>query len=87
MVADFFGYAATIVGICIFLPQIYRSYTTKHVRDLAWGMVILFFLNCLLWLIYGLFITSVPLIIANALGLLESIAQLTLKIMYNRDAS
>lgn len=77
------GYAATVVGISIMLPQIYKIWKTKKVNDLSMGMVFLYFLNCLLWLIYGLLIVAPPVIIANAVGLIISIIQLFLKLKYN----
>lgn len=77
------GYAATVVGILIMLPQIYKSWKTKKVNDLSMGMVFLYFLNCLLWLIYGLLIVAPPIIVANAIGLIISIFQLLLKLKYN----
>lgn len=79
---DIVGYAATVVGTCLMLPQIIKSWRTRSVGDLSLGMVVLYFFNCLLWLIYGVLLGAMPVIIANAIGLVISIIQLGLKLRY-----
>ena len=76
------GYAATVVGTCFMLPQLVKSWKTKSVADLSMGMVVLFFFNCLLWLLYGILIGAAPVITANSIGLATSILQLFLKLKY-----
>lgn len=77
------GVSATIVGTSIMLPQIYKSLKTKKVSDVSWGMLVLYFLNCLLWLVYGVLISAPPLIATNGIALCISILQIILKIKYN----
>jgi MtN3 and saliva related transmembrane protein len=79
---EIIGFAATIVGTTIMLPQIYKSIKTKSVSDISWGMLVLYFLNCLLWMIYGFLILAIPLILTNGIALCISILQITLKIRY-----
>lgn len=76
------GYTATVVGTCLMLPQIIKSWKTRSVGDLSLGMVTLYFFNCLLWLTYGILIVAVPVIIANGIGLVISIVQVGLKLKY-----
>lgn len=83
--ADIVGYAATVVGTSMMLPQLVRSYRTKHMRDVAWGMITLFLINCLLWLAYGLMIGAPPMIVANSVGFLISLALLGMKICFRRN--
>ncbi len=80
--ADMVGYAATVVGTSMMLPQLARSWRTKHMRDVAWGMITLFLLNCVLWLAYGLMISAPPMVVANAIGFLISLALLGMKIRF-----
>lgn len=83
---DFFkeiiGFAATVVGTSIMLPQIFKSIKTKSVSDISWGMLVLYFFNCLLWMIYGILIFAIPLMLTNGIALCISILQITLKIKY-----
>ncbi len=79
---EIIGYSATIVGTSLMLPQVYKSLKTKSVKDLSWGMLSLYFLNCLLWLIYGTLISSTPLALTNGIALAISIFQISLKLRY-----
>jgi MtN3 and saliva related transmembrane protein len=82
--ANLIGYTAAVVGIFLMLPQVVKSWRTRRVEDLSLGMTILYFFNCLLWLIYGLLITAVPMIVANAAALVVSIIQVVLKLKYGQ---
>lgn len=79
---EIIGLAATIIGTSLMLPQVYKSFKTKSVSDISWGMLVLYFFNCLLWLIYGLLIFSIPLMATNGIALCISILQIILKIKY-----
>jgi len=83
LIADVIGYIAAVVGTLLMLPQVIKIWKTKKVRDLAFGMVLLYFLNCLLWLLYGVMISASPVIIANFIALIISIIQLAFKVKYN----
>lgn len=76
------GLSATIIGTSIMVPQIYKTIKTKSVSDISWGMLVLYFLNCLLWLVYGILISAVPLIATNGIALCISILQILLKVKY-----
>jgi len=78
------GYAASIIGVSLMLPQVFKSYKTKSVVDLSWGMLVLYFLNCALWLTYGILINASHLILTNAIALVISIVQVLLKFKYSK---
>jgi MtN3 and saliva related transmembrane protein len=82
---DVVGYAATVVGTSMMLPQLVRSWRTKHMRDVAFGTILLFFFNCALWAIYGIMIAAKPMIVANVIGFAISIALLGLKLRYRHN--
>lgn len=77
------GIMATIIGTSLMLPQLYKSYTSKSLADISWGMLVLYFLNCLLWLVYGLILFDLALMAANGIALVISILQIMLKISYS----
>ncbi|MBR9693409.1 glutathione synthetase [Candidatus Woesearchaeota archaeon] len=81
--AEIIGYAATVVGISLMLPQLTKILKTKKVRDLSWGMLSLYVANCVLWFAYGVMIVSWPVTIANFVCTLIGILQLFLKWKYN----
>lgn len=77
------GYIAATVGTFLMVPQIVRSYKLKQTRDLSMVMVVLYVVNGVLWLTYGLLLSSLPLILANGIALIIGVVQLILKIKYN----
>lgn len=84
LAADIIGYAATVIGTSLMLPQLFRSWKTKRMKDVSSGTLTLYFLNCALWCIYGVMIGAVPVIVANGLGFLISCALLGMKLQYRR---
>ena len=76
------GYVATAVGTCLMLPQIIKALETQRMADVAFGTVVLYFFNCLLWLIYGLRLGARPVIFANSIGLVVSVLQVFLKMKF-----
>ena len=83
--ADMVGYAATVVGTSMMLPQLARSWQTKHMRDVAFGTIVLFLFNCALWLAYGLMIAATPMVVANAIGFVISLVLLALKLRFREN--
>lgn len=83
--ADMVGYAATVVGTSMMLPQLVKSWRTRHMRDVAFGMVVLFLLNCALWFAYGLMIAATPMVVANAIGFVISLALLGMKLQFRNN--
>jgi MtN3 and saliva related transmembrane protein len=81
---NFIGYTAAIVGTFLMLPQVLKLYSTKKAGDVSIWMVIFYVVNCFLWLLYGIGISAMPVIVANAVALVISIAQLILKLRYDR---
>ncbi len=76
---------ATIAGICTtvsFLPQVVKVYRTKHTKDLSLPMYVIFVCGVLLWFIYGIFISSWPVIIANGVTFVLASYILAMKLRY-----
>jgi len=81
---EFIGYFAAVIGTSLMLPQVIKTLKTRSVKDLSYLTLFLYFLNCLLWAIYGFLIIAMPVIICNLIALVISIFQLGLKIKYNK---
>ena len=73
--------AGTLTTIA-FIPQIVKAWQSKSTGDLSWGMVVTFSTGVFLWLVYGIWINSLPVILANAVTLLLQAGIVTLKIKY-----
>ena len=63
-------------------PQVMKSLRTRKMADVSSGTIVLYFFNCLLWLIYSWMIHAWPPVTANAIGLVISIVQIRLKVLY-----
>ena len=87
MLTTIVGYLATATGICLMLPQFYKTLKTKSVKDVSRLMLIVYFFNCIFWLIYGLLIDAAPIIFTNVIALVISIAQIILQVRYSRKSN
>jgi MtN3 and saliva related transmembrane protein len=76
------GITAGTLTTVAFIPQLAKALKSKSTGDLSWGMVLTFTIGVLLWLIYGIWIDSLPVILANAMTLLFQIGIISLKIKY-----
>lgn len=61
---------APIVNCIQLFPQLYKTYKTKHVKDLSFGSLCLILLTNLLWLLHGYFIMDASLLVAGVISLL-----------------
>ena len=77
-------FSAAAIWTSLMLPQVIKSIKTKKIDDLSFAMIILYFLNCALWLAYWILLNAVPMILCNFLALIISIIQLILKIKYSK---
>jgi MtN3 and saliva related transmembrane protein len=76
------GYvAATLTTFC-FLPQLVHTFRTKSVGDLHVWSLILFDIGLMFWLVYGIYLHSWPMILANSITLIFQLALLMLKFRY-----
>ncbi len=76
------GITAGTLTTVAFIPQLAKALKSKSTGDLSWGMVLTFTIGVLLWFIYGIWIDSLPVILANAVTLLLQLGIVSLKIKY-----
>jgi MtN3 and saliva related transmembrane protein len=80
--ADWIGYGAALLTTAAFVPQAVKSWSTRDLSGISLGMYGLFTLGVALWLLYGLFIGSWPVVVANAITLVLAGMVLILKIRH-----
>ncbi len=76
------GYAAATLTTLAFIPQALHSWKTRDLSGVSLTMYSLFTLGVGLWLIYGLYLGSWPIIIANSVTLALASVVLALKVMH-----
>ena len=81
---EIIGWAGSIINAVVLFPQAYDVIKTKKVRDISLTTSALNFINSILWLIYGYFIQSWPLVVTNFIQLILSGIILFLKLKYKK---
>ena len=76
------GYIAGALTTISFIPQVMRAWKLKETRDLSLAMLILLAAGILLWLCYGFWMDSLPVIAANGITFVLIIVLLGLKLRY-----
>lgn len=76
------GYSAALLTTVSFLPQVHKIWRSKRADDLSAPAFGAFSLGVLLWLIYGIALDSWPIILANGVTLVLTLAILLLTARY-----
>ena len=79
------GLVAGAITSAAGIPQVVRTYRTRHARDLSIWQPVLLVIGMLLWLIYGIFLRDLPLILANAFSILCYALLIFMKIYFKED--
>ncbi len=79
------GFVAALCTTAAFVPQLLRVLKLRSARDISLGTFLLFSTGVALWLLYGLYTGSRPVIASNAVTLVLSLSILFLKMRYDRD--
>ena len=68
-VRDLVGYIAAILTTTAFVPQAWKSWRTRDLSGVSLPMYSLFTAGVALWLLYGVMLSSWPIIVANVITL------------------
>lgn len=80
--ADFLGLTAGALTTAAFVPQVTKTWRSRSTKDISLGMYAIFSLGVLLWLVYGIYIGSLPIVIANAVTLTLAAAIVVFKLRF-----
>jgi MtN3 and saliva related transmembrane protein len=83
---ELLGFAAAFCTTAAFIPQLVRVIRLRSARDISLPTFLLFSVGVFLWLLYGLYTGSRPVVASNALTLVLSVSILILKLRYDRSA-
>jgi len=81
---EIIGLIAAVLTTSAFLPQVYRTWKTKDVSGLSLPMLLLFFIGIVLWFVYGIYIESLSMILANAITIVSSFLLVYFKLKYQK---
>jgi MtN3 and saliva related transmembrane protein len=81
------GFTAAFCTTAAFVPQLVRVLRLRSARDISLPTFLLFSIGVFLWLLYGLYTGSRPVIASNGVTLVLSLSILYLKLRYDRRAA
>ena len=82
MTVTWLGLIAGAITSFAAVPQVLKTYRTRHARDISIWQPILLTVGMALWLVYGILLKDIPLISANIFSLLCYGILIVLKIKY-----
>jgi MtN3 and saliva related transmembrane protein len=80
------GFLAAFCTTAAFVPQLVRVLRLRSAREISLPTFLLFSVGVFLWLVYGMYTGSKPVIASNGLTLVLSLSIVVLKLRYDRRA-
>ena len=81
---ELIGLVAAVLTTSAYIPQVYKTMRTKSVENLSLSMYLAMFTGVVLWLIYGMYIHSLAVILANAFTAILTLMILSYKIRFSK---
>ena len=75
------GFLTSVAAV----PQLVKSYRSRHVRDISIWQPVLLAAGLALWLVYGILLNDLPLIAANIFSLLCYAVLIVMKIAFREN--
>jgi MtN3 and saliva related transmembrane protein len=85
MTVTWIGLIAGLLTSIAALPQVIKTWKSRHARDLSIWQPLLLSVGIALWLIYGMLIKDLPLILANIIPLICNILLTIMKIKFSNN--
>ena len=82
MNGEWIGAAAATLTTLSFVPQAIKTLRTRDTRGISAWMYATFTLGVALWLVYGLYLHSWPMIVSNIITLMLSTSILSMKLRF-----
>jgi MtN3 and saliva related transmembrane protein len=78
------GYVAALFTTTAYVPQLVRVIRLRSARDISLPTFLLFAIGVFLWMLYGLYTASMPIILCNGVTLILAMSIVVLKLRYDR---
>ena len=76
------GYVAATLTTVAFIPQALKTLKTRDTRSISLGMYVVFTVGVGFWLMYGIYLHSLPMIVSNVITFALAAAILTMKVRW-----
>ena len=81
---EIFGYLAGLSTAFCFLPQTLKTLKTNNVQGLSVGSYIIWIFGIICWVIYGIYMHSIPMMIFNGISFIFTVPVLYKILQYRR---
>ena len=81
---EIIGLIAAVLTTSSYVPQVYRTWKSKEAGDLSLTMYVVMFIGIVLWLIYGIYLNSLAMILANTVTALLTFSLIVFKISFKK---
>ncbi|MCM4150689.1 hypothetical protein DHD05_03715 [Arenibacter sp. N53] len=79
---EIMGLVAAVLTTSSLMPQVHKTWSNKSTKDISLTMYLAMFLGVVLWLIYGIYHESVPMMLANFITAVLILIMIVLKLKY-----
>ncbi len=79
---EIIGFAAAIFTTLAYVPQFMKVWRSRSAKDVSLRMYLMMCTGVFLWLVFGIRLRSLPIILANGVTLVLTLAILGLKIRH-----
>jgi len=77
------GLTAGTLSIVAYIPQVWKTYTTKHTKDLSMKWLLLTFIPQLLWFTFGMLTNVLPVILTSSFTCVMTYSLIVMKRKYD----
>lgn len=81
-IVDLIGSVAATLTTASFIPQVLKVLRSRHTQDISLGMYATFTIGVAMWLLYGITLSSWPIIAANSITLFLAGSVLVMKLRF-----
>ena len=78
------GHTGALLSAITFIPQVYKTWTTKSAKDLSLTMMFIVSCSTIIWLYYAISLMLWPVIIANVIVGLLSLLLIYFKFTFSK---
>lgn len=79
---ELIGFVAGILVAISLIPQVIKSWQTRSTKDMALSWSVINLIGQILWIVYGVYISSMSLVIMSSIALLMNIFMIVLKLKF-----
>lgn len=78
------GHTGALLSSITFIPQAYKAWVSKSVGDLSFSMLIIVFSSTIVWIIYGVSLSLLPVILCNCVIAVVSLTLIYFKLTFRK---